>query len=98
MKCLSCGVNNAIKDPTYGVLPCLDCRSRQKMKVNKQVEFTSEDIKEKRKEFADDIIQPFRKGVLSKEYIELHGAKNIQATPEEVKKAKYVWKDEKYYN
>jgi len=37
------------------------------------------------------MLQPWREGQLSKEYIEKHGTENIKVTPEEVKNAKNVW-------
>lgn len=98
MKCLVCNSRNAVKDPTYGVIPCLECQQKQRMKISKSIEFTSSEIKEQRKQYADHLIQPFYKGELSKEYIEKYGTKNIKVTDAEVKKAKKVWRDESYYS
>jgi hypothetical protein len=51
------------------------------------------EVFEERKEFFNSTLQPFRNGELSREYVEAHGTKGIGVTPEEAKKAKYVWKD-----
>lgn len=56
-------------------------------------EFVPERIKDERVKNWNSIVQPYRGGKLSREYIEAHGAKGIDATPEEVKKSEYVWKD-----
>jgi len=56
-------------------------------------EMVSEETEEGRKEYFNSLLQPYRGGVLSKEYIEAHGTKGISATKEEVKKARYVWRD-----
>lgn len=77
----------------FGVLPGNKCRDKRAKNSlpDIQVEFTSENIKSQRKEYAKSIVQPYRSGQLSKEYLEVHGTKNIKPTQEEVKKAKYVW-------
>lgn len=54
---------------------------------------TTGEIKEQRSSYLADILQPRRDGVLSKEYLETFGSLGIQATPEEIKNAKYVWQD-----
>jgi hypothetical protein len=51
------------------------------------------EIKEQRREYFGSILQPYREGELSREYVERYGTKGIKATPEQVKKAKYTWKD-----
>ncbi len=92
MLCLVCEVNEAIKDKFLGVIPCLDCQLRRyDNKTPNPVEFTSEEIKNDRIKYADDIIQPFRQGELSQEYVEKHGTKGLKVTEEEVKKVKKVW-------
>lgn len=96
MICLVCKHNPAIKHPTFGFLPCLDCQQRTKRKS--VVELIPERIKDDRKKHKDHTIQPFRKGFLSKEYVEQYGTKHIDVTPEEVKKAKRVWTENEYYN
>lgn len=52
---------------------------------------TTKEIKESRVQYAKEIIQPFREGVVSKEYLEAYGDKGIKATKQEIKNAKYVW-------
>lgn len=78
----------------------MSCSERQKSygKPHKQVEFTTEEIKDQRKQFADDIVQPFNKGIFSKEYYDKHGTKGIQVSDQEIKNAKEVWIDDKYYS
>jgi len=49
------------------------------------------------KKFAKDIIQPFRAGELSKEYVDAWGAERLNVSKEEVKKAKPVWGELEYY-
>lgn len=96
----NCG-NAAIIHPTYGVIPCSSCQTKPHNRPNNTIEFTSESIKLQRRERKDDIIQPFRKGELSKEYIEKYGTKRLKVTPEEIRKAKNVWNGSDiggYYN
>jgi len=57
------------------------------------LEMVPESVKEERKEYFNATLQPYRQGELSKEYIEAHGTKGLNATKEEIKKSKYVWKD-----
>jgi len=96
IKCPVCKIRSAIIDKQYGSLPCLFCRRRQnKIAVPyKSVEWTSQNIKEGRREYGKSILQPWREGVPSLEY--------QQAYPEQSKKmfAKYkkseiknVWGD-----
>lgn len=92
--CPSCGKRPAILS-NYGLLNCIECRDRQARlsKPDYQIEFTSEDIKSQRREYFKSTIQPFRSGELSKEYLEVHGTKGIQASAEEIANAKPVWTD-----
>ncbi len=83
-----------------GILPCTNCLKRQEHLNHPQElpEFTSQSIKQQRKEFANDIIQPFRKGELSREYVELYGTDRLTGlTKREIKRSRYVWNDEIYY-
>lgn len=95
--CLSCNKNEAIKHPQLGILPCSECRDRQRKPKQLPVEFTSDEIKEDRKAHAEDIIQPFRGGELSKEYVDKWGAGSLQVTEEEVQNAKNVWSGDLTY-
>jgi len=105
MKCLLCQKNNAVKVEPYGWMPCKSCQKKHKDigKPKTPVEMTSQEIKEGRKIYEDDIVQPFHDGQLSKEYTKLHPEriqtmiKEGNVTPEEVKTAKNVWDGNNYY-
>lgn len=96
MRCPVCQKEPAIIHSIYGPLPGKKCQKRRDSfdLPDTQIEFTSEKIKRDRKEFGKSIIQPYRGGVLSKEYLEAHGTKNIKPTTKEVRNAKYVWKED----
>jgi hypothetical protein len=93
--CPNCQTNKGTTHALYGVLPCNECTTRQNTYnlPSVQVEMTGEIIKQERKDFARSIIQPFRAGELSKEYIDMYGTKSISVTEEEVANAKEVWTD-----
>ena len=101
VKCLVCGISEAINDKQLGILPCKKCRDRQANfpKPNTQVEFTSKNIKEGRKEYFKSTIQRYRNGQLSKEFVEAYPerAKSMVEqgihTEKEIKQAKNVWSD-----
>lgn len=95
-RCPTCK-NEGVIDPQYGLIACLSCREQTTRMSERTYEFVPDRIKEDRKEFKDQTIQPFRNGVLSKEYIDLYGTKHISATDEEVKNAKNVWGELEYY-
>src|SRR5258708_235484 len=99
MLCLNCNKNKAIKDELRGYLYCKKCtqRLRGQNKPKETIEITTDNIKTDRKIYSDDILQPYRSGQLSKEYIQKYGTKNIVATKEEIKNAKNVWDDNNYY-
>lgn len=93
-----CHESEARIDPILGILPCQRCTNRPHASPHQQLEFTSESIRTQRKEFAKDILQPHRKGELSREYIEQYGTKRlIGYTKNEIENAKYVWGDLGYY-
>jgi len=52
-------------------------------------EFVPQRIKDDRNKYAKSIMQPYRQGVASQEYIDTYGTKRIN--PKDVKKAKKVW-------
>jgi hypothetical protein len=99
MLCQNCKTNQAEQNSIFGVLPCLDCRNRlsKLQRPKEQVEFTTDNIKEDRKAFSDDILQPYKGDTLSKEYLEKFGTKGIgNPTKEKLDNAEYVW-DLDYY-
>lgn len=97
MKCLNCNKNKARKVAPYGYLPCLQCIKKQaKATVRETIELTTEDIKEDRKKFSEDIIQRYRGNVPSLEYIKKYGTKGFNK--EELRQAKNVWRENNYYS
>jgi hypothetical protein len=54
-------------------------------------EFMPQRIKDDRPKYAKSLMQPYRGGVASQEYIDTYGTKRIN--PKDVKKAKNVWGD-----
>jgi hypothetical protein len=54
-------------------------------------EFVPQRIKDQRQEYAKSLLQPYRGGTASQEYIEAYGTGRIQ--PEDIKGAKNVWKE-----
>lgn len=94
--CPNCSQNPAQKDPRLGILPCTSCQSKTTTGLKPQHEITTDAIKDSRKAYKDDIVQPYREGVLSKEYIDQHGTSTIKASPEEIQNARNVW-DADYY-
>lgn len=92
--CPTCNKNKSITDPVYGITECQQCRNKG-TRPKRPVEFTSDSIREGRREYYNDVIQPYRGDTLSKEYLEVYGTKGIDPTPEEVKNAKFCWKDTK---
>lgn len=94
--CPVCKKEPANKHHLYGVLPGDNCKKRRLANrlPNIQVEFTSESIKSQRKEYGKSIVQPYRSGQLSKEYLDAHGTKGINPTAKEIKNAKPVWSED----
>ncbi len=95
--CLNCNKYPSIIDPRLGVLVCKQCRQKQTTGLKRQIEFTTDEIKNQRKEHKNDIVQPWREGRLSKEYLQQHGTKGIKVTPEEIKQASNIWGIDEYY-
>lgn len=96
MLCLNCGKRKARKDPAYGWLPCLKCTKEQrKVSIRETIELTTNEIKEERERYHDDILQRYRGSTPSLEYIKKYGEKGF--TKEEVKSAKNVWNENRYY-
>lgn len=102
MKCPVCHKNKAIRDPMLGVLPCQSCQDKPHEKARPQIEFTPNRIKEDRKTYFNDILQPHRMGQLSKEWLDVYGkelALKKGYSKSEIKHAKNVWKGTlTYYN
>ena len=99
MICLNCNKNKAQNISPYGFLPCTECQEHQRQlsKPKKSVEMTTDQVRNERKMYSKDILQPFREGVLSKEYLKEYGTATIKATPEDIKNAKNVWSGENEY-
>lgn len=95
MICPNCNKKPAIIHPQFGATECKSCQLKVHLKPTPYPEITTQDIKNQRREYNKDIIQPYRDGVLSKEYLEEYGTSGVTATKEEIKAAKYVWQDTK---
>jgi hypothetical protein len=80
---------SGIRDGIYQDFYCDRCHT---MSSFEQVEFVPDRIKQERIKHAKDIVQPWRSGELSKEYIDAHGTKGLNVTQDQVKNAKNVWK------
>ena len=90
--CPKCNKNEAVKHTILGYVECEACQ-KDKHIPGREPEFTTEEIKQQRREHGKDIVQPWRDGKLSKEYVEAHGTDRVTATKQEIKNASYVWKD-----
>jgi len=62
-------------------------------KPHRGPEFTTDSIRDQRKEYRRDIIQPYRDGIISQEYLDEFGDTGIKVTEHEKKHSEYVWKD-----
>jgi hypothetical protein len=88
----------------YGWMFCESCikRQRELAKPKVSAEITTDAIKEDRKIFQKDIAQPFRQGVLAKEFVDANPeqvkkmVEEGHVTESEVKNAKPIW-DLDYY-
>ncbi len=102
--CLICRKRLAVNIPPFGWLPCDVCRKRHQeiAKPKRTGEVTTDQIKEDRKIYRKDLIQPFKDGHLSREFAEAYPEKVQQMvkegniTTEEVQSARDVW-DLDYY-
>jgi len=95
VKCLNCGKRPAVKDSRLSWLPCTVCQTTKG--ITDPIEIVTDDIKNQRKMHIKDIIQPFRDGHLSKEYVKLWGTKRIKVPQEEIDSAVNTWDDIPYY-
>ena len=93
--CSSCNKRKAQIDSVFGVILCRTCQLESEKKgVEKPLEFTSESIKNQRKEYQRSMLQPFYRGVLSKEFIEENGTSKLAGiTEKDIKESKYVYQD-----
>ena len=73
IKCPSCKVNNAVIDPSYGVIHCTDCQQREHH-ANKSPEFYSiskiHRIQAMRDNMGKDLLQPYISNKPNKEFFE----------------------------
>lgn len=94
MLCPVCQSQPATKT-VYGISPCNSCQERRNGYTlpGQSPEFTTESIRTGRREYFNSVIQPYRSGELSKEYLEHFGTKGIKPTKKEISEASYVWKD-----
>ncbi len=96
MLCPVCSQNEAIRDKTLGILPCLVCKERQS-NINKpysNVEFTTEEVREGRRKYFKSTIQPWREGVPSKEYQDAYPERaNKMFKKYKKSEIKNVWSD-----
>jgi len=90
MLCKTCKKNKAVKHDMYGYLECESCQKKLNESPRKDVEFTTDSIREGRSEYSKDILQPYQDGVLSKEYLDEYGVSGINVTKQEIKDAKYT--------
>ena len=100
-RCQVCNLNEAKIDPTFGVIPCEACQAKPHPSPDKPIEFTSDSIKEQRKEYKDDIQQWHRQGRLNKRKVELVGKEAAKArgySDREIKEATFVYDDDNYYS
>lgn len=103
-RCLNCQKRKAEFQPIVGYTYCKVCLNRQRKlpKLDETIELAPESMKEDRKKYQAEIVQPFRSGQLSKEYVKQNpgSIKKMIAegntTREEVKNAKNIW-DHNYY-
>lgn len=90
--CIKCNKNPAISHSVYGFLPCKTCSKSSKLQT--PYEFTSQNIKEERKKYANDIMSSSRGGVLNSRYINKYGTEGLNVTQEQVKGARDVYAGE----
>lgn len=96
MKCLVCNERDAIEHPSLGYLSCLECRVHGSDDAL-PFEFMPDSVKQSRKEYADDIEQSSRDGVLNQRRLDIRGTKGLKVTEEQIKNARYVFDEIKPY-
>lgn len=92
-RCPQCRSRKAERHPIYGIINCKICRDNNidLSPLPKPPEMTSQTVKEERDKYARSIVQPYRNGVLSKEYLDMYGTKGINPSDKDIKGAKNVW-------
>jgi len=102
--CLNCNRNEGLFTHPIGWTYCQECQDKHKAdRIKETIEVTSDGIKEDRKVYKTDILQPFRESSLSKEYVTKYPesvqqmVREGRVSREEVKNAKPVWVENQYY-
>ena len=97
MRCPRCGKGRATRHNEYGILPCISCqRIDEAIKKPQHIpEFTTDSIRSQRREYKRDILQPFRDGVISKEYVDEYGTQGISVPKKMIDNARYTHRDTK---
>jgi hypothetical protein len=90
--CPKCKRNPAPIHPQYGVMWCDDCNKAKPPIRGHYPEFVPDRIKHDRQKFAKDLLQPWRAGEPSREFINAYPEKAKKMfTNQELRRAKYVW-------
>lgn len=94
--CPQCFNEDANNDREYGILPGNLCQILNaeipKPSQNASYDFASPTTKQHRKEYGDEMFQPYVNGVLSKEFIDVYGTDKLaNVTKKDIKNAKYVY-------
>ena len=98
MKCSRCQVNEAIFVEGLGNTECESCKKIHFV-PKRGPEFTTESVKDQRRGYRKDILQPWHDGALSKEYLKEYGTQGVNASDQEIKNAKETYKGTPgYYN
>lgn len=98
--CAKCQKNEAIMTLAYGPVWCQDCQnSDQGQRLTGTLhEFTTDNIREGRKKYRKELLQPYRQGEFSKEYRDAYPeiakdmVKEGVITQRQFDKAKEVWR------
>jgi len=90
--CPQCQKNQAQIHETYGVLFCKSCQKKEAL-PKLGPEFVPDRIKQDRNENYASTIQAYRGNTLSKEYLKFYGTKFIKPSKQDIKNAKWCWKD-----
>ena len=77
MKCLKCNKNEAINNPTYGILPCKSCQDVQPtLKGKRLARFTSVNklhrVQQQQDKHISDLEQPYIGDKINPEYAKLY--------------------------